>query len=102
LGRTCPPPTADETAKASDTPDHMVPPSRMVCIATISNILTNTKVTTFEVPATTSAKGNDILGVRLCKKVKYSRYRPGVAQRVGRGIALLLHDGSTRRGRVVT
>jgi len=31
-------------------------------------------------------------------KVKRSRYRPGVAQRVGRGIALLLHDRGTRRG----
>jgi len=31
-------------------------------------------------------------------KVKWSRYRPGVAQRVGRGIALLLHDCDTRRG----
>ena len=31
-------------------------------------------------------------------KVKWSRYRPGVAQRVGRGIALLFHDGGTRRG----
>ena len=30
-------------------------------------------------------------------KVKYSRYRPGVAQRVGRGIALLFHDRGTRR-----
>ena len=30
-------------------------------------------------------------------KVKLSRYRPGVAQRVGRGIALLFHDRSTRR-----
>ena len=30
--------------------------------------------------------------------VKWSRYRPGVAQRVGRGIALLLHDRGTRRG----
>ena len=33
------------------------------------------------------------------KKVKWSRYRPGVAQRVGRGIALLFHDRGTRRGR---
>ena len=32
------------------------------------------------------------------KRVKYSRYRPGVAHRVGRGIALLLHDRGTRRG----
>jgi len=31
-------------------------------------------------------------------KVKDSRYRPGVAQRVGRGIALLFHDCGTRRG----
>jgi len=32
------------------------------------------------------------------KKVKCSRYRPGVAQRVGRGTALLFHDRGTRRG----
>jgi len=31
-------------------------------------------------------------------KVKFSRYRPGVAQSVGRGIALLFHDRGTRRG----
>ena len=31
-------------------------------------------------------------------KVKSSRYRPGVAHRVGRGIALLFHDRGTRRG----
>ena len=31
-------------------------------------------------------------------KVKWSRYRPGVAQGVGRGIALLNHDRGTRRG----
>jgi len=31
-------------------------------------------------------------------KVKWSRYRPSVAQRVGRGIALLFHDRGTRRG----
>ena len=35
-------------------------------------------------------------------KVKRSRYRPGVAQRVGRGIALLLHDRGTRSGWVVS
>jgi len=34
--------------------------------------------------------------------VKFSRYRPGVAQRVGRGIALLFHDRGTRRGCVVS
>ena len=36
------------------------------------------------------------------KKVKWSRYRPGVAQRVGRGIALLFHYRGTRRGWVVS
>jgi len=34
--------------------------------------------------------------------VKWSRYRSGVAQRVGRGIALLFHDCDTRRGWVVS
>jgi len=44
-----------------------------------------------------------VKGEGLCEKVgealciKCSRYRPGVAQRVGRGIALLFHDRSTRR-----
>ena len=39
-----------------------------------------------------------------CNKVtvKWSRYRPGMAQRVGRGIALLFHDRGTRRGWVVS
>jgi len=32
----------------------------------------------------------------------WSRYRPGVAQRVGRGIAILFHDRGTRRGWVVS
>jgi len=32
------------------------------------------------------------------KKVKCFCYRPRVAQRVGRGIALLFHDRGTRRG----
>ena len=35
-------------------------------------------------------------------KVKWSRYRPGVAQRVGRGIALLFHVRGTRRGSAVS
>ena len=30
--------------------------------------------------------------------MKFSRYRPGVAQTVGRGIALLFRDRGTRRG----
>ena len=36
------------------------------------------------------------------KEVKWCCYRPGVAQRVGRGIALLFHDNGTRRGWVVS
>jgi len=32
------------------------------------------------------------------KKVNFSCYRPGVAQRVGRGIALFFHDRGIRRG----
>ena len=35
-------------------------------------------------------------------KVKFSRYRPGVAQKVGRSIALLIHDRGTTRGRAVS
>jgi len=35
-------------------------------------------------------------------KVKWSRYRSGVAQRVGIGIALLFHDRGSRRGWVVS
>jgi hypothetical protein len=33
----------------------------------------------------------------IVSKVKCPRYRPGVAHRVGRGIALLFQDLSTRR-----
>jgi hypothetical protein len=35
-------------------------------------------------------------------QVKWSRYRPGVTQRVGRGIAVLFHDRGTRRWWVVS
>jgi len=38
---------------------------------------------------------------RVMTWVKWSRYWPGVAQKVGRGIALLFHDRDTRRGWVV-
>jgi len=40
--------------------------------------------------------------VKHKKKVKWSHHRPSVAQRVGRGIALLFHDRGTRRGWVVS
>jgi len=39
---------------------------------------------------------------RTIRKVKWSRYSPGVAQRVGRGTALFFHDRGTRRGWVVS
>ena len=35
------------------------------------------------------------------KKIKWSRYRPGVIQRVGRGIAQLFYDHGTRMGWMV-
>ena len=44
------------------------------------------------------AFNSDLVQVR----VKWSCYRPGVAQRVGRGIALLFHGRGTRRGWVVS
>ena len=42
--------------------------------------------------------------IYICNKVKvkWSHYSPGVAQRAGRGIALLFHDRGTRRGGVVS
>jgi len=39
---------------------------------------------------------------RLLASKQSSRYRPGVTQRVGKGIALLFHDRGTRRGWVVS
>ena len=42
------------------------------------------------------------IDLRTGWNVKWSRYRPGVAQTLGRGIALLFHDRGTRRGWVVS
>ena len=39
--------------------------------------------------------------IYICK-LKWSLYRPGVAQRIGRVIALLFHDHGSRRGWVVS
>ena len=39
-----------------------------------------------------------IIIIIITIKLNQSRYRPGVAQTVGRGIALLFHDRGTRRG----
>ena len=46
-------------------------------------------------------KYNSIVYALIWNK-KWSRYRPGVAQRVGTGTALLFHDRGTRRGWVVS
>jgi len=46
----------------------------------------------------TRADGHVASMLQLCIKVKWSRYRPGVAHRVGRGIAIFFHDRGTRRG----
>ena len=47
-----------------------------------------------------SMEGNPVILyiIIIIKKAKCYRYRPGVAQRMGRGIALLFHDRGTRRG----
>jgi len=45
-------------------------------------------------------KLNKIIIIIIIIKVnlRFSLYRPGAAQRMGRGIALLFHDRGTRRG----
>ena len=47
-------------------------------------------------------QNKNICNVKIKIKVKCSRYRPDVAQRVGRGTALLFHDRGTRRWWVVS
>ena len=44
----------------------------------------------------------NICNAQCMVMVKWSHYRPGVAQRVGRGIALLFYDRGTRRQWVVS
>jgi len=39
-----------------------------------------------------------VVKVKVKVNIKCSPYRPGVAQRVGRGIALLSYDRGTGRG----
>ena len=50
----------------------------------------------------TSSSSFHSYAANLRGKEKWPRYRPGVAQRMGRGIALLFHDRSTRRRWVVS
>ena len=54
---------------------------------------------THQVCSTTRLTGLPLgLSLNIKVKVKCSRYRPGVAQKVGRGIALVFYDRGTRRG----
>jgi len=68
----------------------------------------NTSVSTKTLPSTFLPIHYSLTGLSFVavythlKKVMWSRYRSGVAQRVGRGIALLFHDHGTRRGWVVS
>ena len=64
-------------------------------VASIIDSRTSTGVTSL-ITSVEGAKRPRVL------KVKFSRYRPGVAHRVGRGIALLFYDRGTRRGCVVS
>ena len=45
---------------------------------------------------------NFVSYIFLLLMLKWSRYRPGVAQSVGRGIALLFHDRGTSKWWVVS
>jgi len=56
------------------------------------------KISTEIEPATYRIVARILLLYSVMEKVKFSRYRPGVAQRVGRGIVLLFHDRDTKRG----
>ena len=56
------------------------------------------RTVTFVFPGTVEIRSqpNGVLQIKV--KVKCFRYRPGVAHRMGRGIALPFHDRGTRRG----
>jgi hypothetical protein len=54
----------------------------------------------YDAPSVSNFKRPTICEVKV--KVKWFRYMPGVAQRLGRGITLLFHDRGPRRGWVVS
>ena len=64
--------------------------------------LRNTKASSESVSDTKGGAWQKNSQIKLYIKVKCSRYRPDVAHRVGRGIALLFHDRGTRRRWVVS
>jgi len=73
-------------------------PVRVPVVADVSELSLKTRpetnISSFQHYEETAVTGSLV----YLKKVKFSRYRPGVAPRVGRGIALLFHDRGTRRG----
>jgi len=54
-------------------------------------------ITLLQPSGLTNLAGINNYYLKVKVKEKCSHYRPGVAQRVGRGIALLFHDRGTRR-----
>jgi len=71
-----------------------------VWIKATNFVLVGTPLLEYNFPNTHKFTWPTVLMVKV--KVKWSRYRPGVAQRVGRGIALLFHGRGTRRRWVVS
>jgi len=76
-------------------PDSLSDRSILVGVFAVQSNLSKKKKLSY---TETGIRIDSILKVR----VKWSRYRPGVAQRVGRDIALLFHDRGPRRGWVVS
>ena len=68
--------------------------TRTIFVIWITNMQLNHRITVEESRTYACHEGRYIY--------KWSRYRPGVAQRVGRGKALLFHNRGTRRGWVVS
>ena len=71
------------------------PPARIISALSQFTLIHKTE-------ASGSFRNTDSTTHRCKVKVKWSCYRPGVAQRVGRDIAVLFHDRGTRRGWVVS
>jgi len=78
---------------------HHGPPRRWNKPIILYHIITYKNITGRKILSTKLSTSHPVTMTK--KKVKWSRYRPGVAQRVGRGIALLFHDRGTRSGWVV-
>jgi len=90
----------------------MMMTTMMMCITTNWIFLGYSKSYTIFILFIPCTVGNILdtkLGAKICPlhsdviaKVKWSRYRPGVVQRVGRSLPLLFYDRGSRRGWVVS